>query len=64
MCRVFSLVLLVVCAMSCERSTSPAIGVPTANPQLVLYVSADDALYRPVIQTFEAATGAKVATRV
>lgn len=45
---------------SCERASTPAANAPSGKPQLVLYVSADDAVYRPVIQTFEAASGATV----
>lgn len=52
--------------VSCDRSPTPgpasppASQKPSASQQLVLYVSADDALFRPVIQSFEEKTGAKV----
>lgn len=51
---------------ACDRAPNAGGSVASngaskkSTPQIVLYVSADDALYRPVIQTFEAATGAKV----
>lgn len=47
-------------AVSCGREPSSAARGQTKPSRIVLYVSADDALYRPVIQSFEAASGAKV----
>lgn len=52
--------LVAIASVSCGREPSSAAGGQATPSRIVLYVSADDALYRPVIQTFEAASGAKV----
>ncbi len=54
--------VLAILPIACDRRSESEIvpGPASTTNELVLYVSADDALYRPVVQSFEAATGAKV----
>ncbi|HEX8875749.1 MAG TPA: extracellular solute-binding protein [Phycisphaerales bacterium] len=54
------MVLMAIASVSCGREPASAARGQAKPSRIVLYVSADDALYRPVIQTFEAASGAKV----